>query len=207
MKYEKHKPESRKVRELVMEAIQETLEELQVEMSSLKLESIMTRLSRRSSFGPYLNKEVIKPEKLTAIIKREKHIERLNRLKSESIAFIQTNEETNEFRVFKEVCVSLKLDLLLIRTGFREIEYADARKMIAYIFNRYFKYGVSKTGTIMNKDHSTIIHAVKKHEHFMQTDKQYARKFYKVMTRVKENLSDIVDITPSQEREYLNALK
>lgn len=203
MKDGKYKPESKKVRELVIEAVQETLNELQVEMSSLKLESIMSRLSQRSSFGPYLNRDVIKPEKLDAVIKRQKYTERLNRLKSENIGSIKAND----FRLFREVCTSLDLDVSLIRTSFRETQYADARKMIAYIFNRYFRYGVTKTGTLMNKDHSTIIHAVRKHEHFMQIDRQYARKFYNVMSRVKENLSDILELTPSQEKEYLDALK
>jgi hypothetical protein len=79
--------------------------------------------------------------------------------------------------------------------------------MIAYIFNRYFRYGVTKTGVLMNKDHSTVIHAVRKHEQFMQIDKQYARRFYNVMTTIKENLSDILELTPSQEKEYLKVLK
>lgn len=203
MKEGKYKPESKKVRELVIETVQETLNELQVEMSSLKVESIMSRLSKKSSIGPYLNRNVIKPEKLNAVIKREKYTERLSRLKSENIGSIKAND----FRVFREVCASLDLDVSLIRTSFREIQYADARKMIAYIFNRYFRYGVSKTGTLMNRDHSTVIHAVRKHENFMRIDKEYACKFYNVMSRVKENLSDILELTPSQEKEYLNALK
>jgi chromosomal replication initiation ATPase DnaA len=163
----------------------------------------MSRLSQRSSFGPYLNREVIKPEKPNAIIKRQNYNERLNRLKSENIDLIQTDD----FRVFREVCTSLQLDVRLIRTGYRETAYADARKMIAYIFNRYFRYGVTKTGVLMNKDHSTVIHAVRKHEQFMQIDKQYARRFYNVMTTIKENLSDILELTPSQEKEYLKVLK
>jgi chromosomal replication initiation ATPase DnaA len=203
MKYENYKPESRKVKSLVEEAIQETLNELDIEMSGLKLEFIMSRLSQRSSFGPYLNREVVKPEKPDAVIKRQKYTERLNRLKSENIDLIQTDD----FRVFREVCTSLQLDVRLIRTGYRETAYADARKMIAYIFNRYFRYGVTKTGVLMNKDHSTVIHAVRKHEQFMQIDKQYARRFYNVMTTIKENLSDILELTPSQEKEYLKVLK
>jgi chromosomal replication initiation ATPase DnaA len=202
MKDENYKPESKKVKSLVEEAIQETLNELNVEMSSLKVESIMNRLSQRSSFKPYLNTELIKPEKPEAVIKRKKYTDRLNRLKKQSANVIYTTD----FRVFEEVCTSLKLEVRLIRTGYRKTEYADARKMIAYIFNRYFRYGVSKIGILMNKDHTTIIHAIRKHEQFMKIDKQYARNFCEIMCTIKVNLSDILELTPSQEKEYLKIL-
>jgi hypothetical protein len=197
-----YNPDIRKVKDLVLEAIEETLIELDVEMVSLKAESILNKLSHKKDFGPYLNRDVVKPETFDAIAKRKIYVERINRLKSEAFTII----DTDDFRVFKTVCKTLNLDIALIRTPFKQHDYADARKMIAYIFHRYFKYGVLKTGIIMNKDHSTITHAVKKHRDFMETDPQYARKFYAIIGKIREDLSDILGTATSEEEAYLKTL-
>jgi hypothetical protein len=197
-----YNPETRKVKSLVLEAIEETLIQLDYEAVALKAEAILNKLSHKKDFGPYLNRDVVKPEQVDAITKRKKYTERVNRLKSEILGQI----DVNDFRVFKVVCDSLGLDIKLIRTSFKQGDYADGRKMIAYIFNRYFKYGVSKTGIIMNKDHSTIIHAVRKHKDYMDTDKQYSRKFYGIMSKIREQLSDILETSNSEEEAYLKTL-
>lgn len=204
IKRNKEQPKSRKVKYIIEEVIMDTLLELvkEEEMLSLKAEAIFEKISKKKSIKPYLTRDVVRLEEFTSLEKKQYYADRLVRLKNQVLSKLSDNEH----KVFYLTCKHLELDEDLIRTGFRETEYTDARKMISYIFYNYFKYSLTKIAKIMNKDHSTIVHANRKHRELMSTDKIYARKFYDLTATLREAFPEELGECKNEEDAYIKSL-
>jgi chromosomal replication initiation ATPase DnaA len=201
----KEQPKSRKVKYIIEEVIMDTLLKLDQddEMLALRAESIFNEISNKKSIKPYLTKDVVRLEEFTSLEKKEYYAKRLERLRTQPLARI----EEQDCKIFDIVCDHFKLDNHLIRTSFKQTDYADARKMVSYLFYTYFKYTLTKIARIMNKDHSTIIHSNRKHRELMSIDKSYANKFYDLVSALREEFPEELGSCANEEEAYLKSLK
>jgi chromosomal replication initiator protein len=201
----KEQPKSRKVKYIIEEVIMDTLLKLDQddEMLALRAESIFNEISNKKSIKPYLTKDVVRLEEFTSLEKKEYYAKRLERLRTQPLARI----EKQDCKIFDIVCDHFKLDNHLIRTSFKQTDYADARKMVSYLFYTYFKYTLTKIAKIMNKDHSTIIHSNRKHRELMSIDKSYANKFYDLVSALREEFPEELGSCANEEEAYLKSLK
>lgn len=201
----KEQPKSRKVKYIIEEVIMDTLLKLDQddEMLALRAESIFNEISNKKSIKPYLTKDVVRLEEFTSLEKKEYYAKRLERLRTQPLARI----EEQDCKIFDIVCDHFKLDNHLIRTSFKQTDYADARKMVSYLFYTYFKYTLTKIAKIMNKDHSTIIHSNRKHRELMSIDKSYANKFYDLVSALREEFPEELGSCANEEEAYLKSLK
>lgn len=54
---------------------------------------------------------------------------------------------------------------------------SDPRRMIAYILHRKIGYGLEHSGSIMNRDHSSVLYLCKSHELLIETSSDYKEKY------------------------------
>ena len=132
IKRNKEQPKSRKVKYIIEEVIMDTLLTLDQddEMIALRAESIFNEISNKKSIKPYLSRDVVRLEEFTSLEKKQYYAERLERLRRQPVARIDEQDD----KIFDIVCNHFKLDNHLIRTSFKQTDYADARKMVSYIF-------------------------------------------------------------------------
>lgn len=204
IKRNKEQPKSRKVKYIIEEVIMDTLLTLDQDdkMIALRAESIFNEISNKKSIKPYLSRDVVRLEEFTSLEKKQYYAERLERLRRQPVARIDEQDD----KIFDIVCNHFKLDSHLIRTSFKQTDYADARKMVSYIFYTYFNYTLTKIARIMNKDHSTIIHSNKKHRELMSIDKPYATKFYDLVSALREEFAEELGSCVNEEDAYSKSL-
>ncbi len=71
----------------------------------------------------------------------------------------------------------------------RSKEFATARFMFCHIlYDRYILRNVSAIGRLMNRDHSTVLNALKKHEDFNMVDRLYQRQYKQVLELVNKQI-------------------
>jgi len=179
------------VNDLVKSIIQETILKLdpEEEMASLKAEKIYAELVRKAAFGPYIYGKIYKKQKLTMWNRRKEYFDRLERLNSITLGKLSNNDE----KILNNVTKELQVDKDLLRRGFRQVDYTDARKMLCFIYYKFMGYTLTRVGSILNRDHSTVIHAITSHEDLVETDKRYRTKFYNVLQIIKSKASDLID--------------
>lgn len=179
------------VNDLVKSIIQETIVKLnpEEEMASLKAEKIYAELVRKAAFGPYIYGKIYKKQKLTIWNRRKEYFDRLERLNSITLGKLSNNDE----KILNNVSKELQVDKDLLRRGFRQVDYTDARKMLCFIYYKFMGYTLTRVGSILNRDHSTVIHAITSHEDLVETDKRYRTKFYNVLQIIKSKASDLID--------------
>jgi chromosomal replication initiation ATPase DnaA len=69
-----------------------------------------------------------------------------------------------------------------ILSGSRFRNVSDVRCVVAYIMREYTSLSLAQIGSLMNRDHSTIIHNVQKYEDLVFTDKDFAQLAHKIIT-------------------------
>lgn len=198
------KQETRKVKAIVEDVIKLAIIEMDpnYDMVSLKMESIMNKLSRNSNVAPYFSRDVIHPNVSKTLKKEKERITRMNDVKNSNFTALSIDE----FKVFYTVAEILNLNAELLRSPYRQTDYTDARKMIAYIFTKYFHYNPLKVGIIMCKDRTTVLHGISRHKELMEIDRIYSNNFFKVMTSLKESMPQYFNPNISEKDEYIQTL-
>ncbi|MCR5109106.1 MAG: chromosomal replication initiator protein DnaA, partial [Lachnospiraceae bacterium] len=79
----------------------------------------------------------------------------------------------DHFNITKEEILSTK----------RESEIVTARQIIMYLCNKYTNYPSTKIGSILKKDHSTILHGVKKIEDYIKGNEEDIIKSIDILKR------------------------
>jgi hypothetical protein len=196
--------ELRSVKSILEEVIVETLLYLdpETEMASLKADPILNKIIKKPSIEPYVEKSVAKKQNVE-FSQKEKHLKRIDVLLNETLPKI----EKEEYRVFHIVAETLNLNVHLLRSSYKDREYVDARKMVAYILTRYFNYSSKRAGKTLNRDHSTVLYAVWSHRDYMETDAIYARKFFEVITNVRKELGEVIDFDTDERAAYVETLR
>lgn len=79
----------------------------------------------------------------------------------------------------------------------RKIEIADARRIYYVILFVYFNYKLEKTGSRLNRDHSTVIHAVRRHDSLLSSDPRYAKRFFSILDGLHELIESAFAHSPA----------
>lgn len=70
-----------------------------------------------------------------------------------------------------------------IRTITRKREVVEARQITMYVLKQRTNLSLAAIGTVCgNKDHSTVLHALKTVENLLETDRQYKANYAKLLT-------------------------
>jgi hypothetical protein len=83
-------------------------------------------------------------------------------------------------------------DFVRLRRG-REL--VDARFQFAAVFRLQFYYTLSKIGFLLSKDHSSIIHSIKKHKDFYDTVSSYKAQYVKVLNEIEKEYPGLLNTT------------
>lgn len=108
-----------------------------------------------------------------SLLKRNITLDLAKSIVSKRISSSVVKETTIE-DVFRVVCDSFKINIEAIRSNTRKREVAQARHLCMYMAKQHTKATLINIGTACgNKNHATVLHAVKSVNNLMETDKQF----------------------------------
>ena len=122
--------------------------------------------------------------------------------------FIPTNISLLELKISQIFCETHKVNIDNIYSTSRKRTHVDARMQLVSFLYFYLEYTYSDIGKLVNKDHSTIIHNVNKHQDLIETNVIYGHSFYKALSSLKEDLPELfVDDEEHKKEMYREFLK
>ena len=83
------------------------------------------------------------------------------------------NDVAHAFNVTKKEMISKS----------RKRPFTDARQLAMYLINQHLNRTQEATGEIFDRDHATVIHALKKVNNIMDTEKNYRIKVNKIIIK------------------------
>jgi hypothetical protein len=118
----------------------------------------------------------------------------LYKIKKDKKVFLNVPEPNeDELTVLITIASQCKVEIADILSRSRKDEVVDARKIYIVILYVYFNYKLVKTGLRVDRDHTTIIHAVASHDDLVSTNNGYREKFRKVLQALYEVMPEILD--------------
>jgi len=107
---------------------------------------------------------------------------------------LELTKERDE-KIKSEICSRYGLDWGIILTKSRKSDIIDARRIYCGVLRNIFNLTYSKIGTILNKNHATILHNVQQHDIFVKILKSY-----------KKNYEDIEHILIEDDNYYVHEI-
>ena len=94
-----------------------------------------------------------------------------------------------EFKVLSIVSKAHEINPDVILSRYRGLEVVYARNQYMVIMNRNFQYPLARTGSIVSRDHSTVINGKEVHDTIMElkTDKLYVKRFKTIVDELKKD--------------------
>ena len=92
----------------------------------------------------------------------------------------------NERKIVETAVDVHNIDLYKFIENDRKIEMVDCRRQIMYIFRKKLGYSLNKVANVFYKDHSSVIHNIRKHEDLIDTDRVYTRLYNQMVTALVE---------------------
>lgn len=86
---------------------------------------------------------------------------------------------TDSDYIIMAVCVALRIDRTQLFSRSRKNRLTDARSICCW-YMRELGMKLSDIGSVLDRDHSTVIYNLKKFEDLNETDKEFQQKVYKV---------------------------
>ena len=86
--------------------------------------------------------------------------------------------------VLKELCIDLEIELVKLKSKSRLREIADKRHIALYVLYKNLGLTTIRSGEILNRDHSTVIHAIRKVENLSLCGGGFDK--YKIVTITDE---------------------
>ena len=85
-------------------------------------------------------------------------------------------------------CEIVGVDKKMLMTANRSYNLVTCRRIISFILNKYFSWPVTKIGTGLDRDHTTIVNVLKQHAHDYKTNwTDYRNKFNRVLNEFIED--------------------
>jgi hypothetical protein len=138
------------------------------------------RLKRKfledKTLSPYRNKSIIPVQKTKKVRLDMRH-----------------NLSIYELHLVQIICEVHLIEFNNVFSKTRKTEYIDARTQLSAFLYTYLQYRYTRIANIFGKDHSTIIHSVKKHEDLLETDKIYTQKFTSFVELVKREMPELMN--------------
>lgn len=95
--------------------------------------------------------------------------------------------------IFRAIKSALDIDTDLLTSKSRKRDIVEARQIFMYLMIKRTHKSLEKIGNVVNRDHSTAIHARKVVENLVETDKEFASKYYTVLNRLDNSMNYRVD--------------
>lgn len=83
------------------------------------------------------------------------------------------------------VCDMFSVPKKLIKSKSRKQRLVHARHMIMHLLKTELDYGVTLIGYVMNRDHSTVLHAIRSSEDYMEIYPKYRENMERVKRRLR----------------------
>jgi chromosomal replication initiation ATPase DnaA len=97
-------------------------------------------------------------------------------LKKEAAVILQNSFEKNQQNILNLVITvtGISKEQIIGDRGIEEV--CEARFILCYFLFNYFKPNKSSIGRLINRDHATVIHALKKFNNYYATDERFRNK-------------------------------
>ena len=85
--------------------------------------------------------------------------------------------------ILKVVCAEYGVKISDVKGVVRKREFVEPRHVFCSIVKRYFgsHKSLSNIGKVISRDHSTIINSIKNVNDWLDTDKQFRKKYFKIV--------------------------
>ena len=83
--------------------------------------------------------------------------------------------------VLAEICKVYNTTPAMVMSNSRKAEYTAPRHLFCYVLRFHYSYKTTTIGRILVKDHSTIIHACKTIEYYLEYDKILQRNYATIL--------------------------
>ena len=107
--------------------------------------------------------------------------------------FVTKRERSEE--IFESVMDSVErtcdLSLTSVMSEYQGRVVVDVRRMMCKVLRVLFDLSYQSIGDLLNKDHSTIIHHIHKHDDLYVYDKEYAHVYDELLLDVKQRVRAI----------------
>lgn len=176
------------VHDIVKEALALALKDLNVE--PLVQEGVWNRTRNASKYSKYYSRNVSIVTSEEAAAKRLATFQKSQQTKVNVRKFNELEQS-----ILSIVCRVHKVDIEDFVRLRRGRELVDARFQFAAVFRLQFYYTLSKVAGLLSKDHSSIIHAIKKHKDFYDTISSYKSQYVKVLNEIEKEYPGILNTT------------
>ncbi len=137
-----------------------------------------TNLHEQDRFQPVIPKQKID----------KRRVEERTKLGMSSILVSIANDrpvkETDPDKILEAICEMLQVSVSRVLSGRRHKELVFARKLFFYVCRNLLNFSLNQCGKLMNKDHSTVIHDLKK----LENEIQYSEYAFQKLVMLKINL-------------------
>jgi chromosomal replication initiator protein len=99
---------------------------------------------------------------------------------------VNTSREINIESIQKVVCDYFNINIETLNSKTRKREIVQARQLVMYFAKEYTKSSLAMIGMHCgNKDHATVLHAVRTINNLLETDKQFRGYFKDLDKKIK----------------------
>lgn len=177
-----------RIKDIINEALEIAFDKLEVE--ALVRYNVMLLVLKKTKNKQYYSKVIndINPEEVK--LKRK-----LAMLKSHELKVSLNKFSEFELGVMYIVCDINRVTVKDFTINSRKRELTEARFHFAAILLIHFNYTYKKVGTLLGRDHSTIIHSMKQHLNFSNSIKSYKTRYNQIINRMEETYPGLMSTT------------
>lgn len=181
-----------RVKDIVDEALEIVFKKLNIE--PLVQESLMNTVNQKTKNKQFYQRRInmIDPEEYA----------RKKKLAQERAQMVKVN--LAKFTDFEQAVLKIVCDIHKIRVEefvklSRKREYVEARFQFAAVLLIQFHYTYIKVGSLLGKDHSTIIHAIRQHVDFYDVVNSYKVRYNQILNAVDAQFPNMMntEVTPN----------
>jgi len=106
--------------------------------------------------------------------------------------YVEKNLELQEL-IFNAIESALEIDSRSIQSSSRKRDVVEARHIFMYLMAERTHKSLEKIGKIVNRAHSSVIHAKKQTEALIITNKDFRSKYYMIINRLENSLGHQIE--------------
>jgi len=175
-----------RIKDIVDEALEIVFKKLNIE--PLVQESLMNTVNQKTKNKQFYQRRInmIDPEEYA----------RKKKLAQERAQMVKVN--LAKFTDFEQAVLKIVCDVHKIRVEefvklSRKREYVEARFQFAAVLLIQFHYTYIKVGSLLGKDHSTIIHAIRQHVDFYDVVNSYKVRYNQILNAVDAQFPNMMN--------------
>ena len=99
-----------------------------------------------------------------------------------------TEREDKQFWIIRRVCSYYGIEEIILKSPTRKKEVVIPRQVAMYCIKKYTHLGLKEVGTMFNRDHATVLHAINAIQNLMDTDKEYGARIKQFITNTFQQM-------------------